>query len=141
MTQGLKYIVLAFLMVAVTITGSMADVINKGREGQRVDITRNLEYDKITIVDFFSDYCGPCHSMADLLDVLEATDDSVSIHRVDIDRPGASGIDWNSPVARQYGIESVPFLVILDDDGNVLFSGDEARAIIEDHMQSTFGGR
>ena len=50
--------------------------------------------------------------MSQTLEELDRVDDGLIVKKVSIDRPGVSGIDWNSPVAEQYDIQSVPHLVI-----------------------------
>ncbi len=129
-----KNIILTLLAVALSLAVASAEVINDA--GQEVDITDHVVRGKVTIVDFFSDKCGPCHSMGDLLTVLEGLEEGVVVKRVDIDRPGSDSIDWESPVVKQYGITSVPYLAIFDDEGDLVLHGDEAREFVVEYFQS-----
>lgn len=131
----LKSLLLTLMFVSLITAHASADSIN--RPGQRVDISQFTTRGKATIFDFYSDYCGPCHSMAEVLDIVEMGDDSLVVKRINIDRPNSNGIDWSSPVAKQYGITSVPYLVIYDGD-ELFLQGDEARAFLEEYIQETY---
>jgi hypothetical protein len=54
--------------------------------------------------------------------------------KVDINRPGVKKIDWDSPVAKQYGMGSIPRFKIYGPDGKLIAEdiGDSkpARAMV-----------
>ena len=57
------------------------------------------------LVDFFAEWCGPCKMMPPILhEVKQALGDAVTIIKVDVDKNGS--------LAHQYGIQSVPTLMI-----------------------------
>lgn len=95
--------------------------------GEKVDIKQHLVAGKITIVDFYSDYCPACRMLAPELEELVAKRSDIAVVKVDVNRPNVEGIDWNSPVARQYKLEALPHLVIFDKDGKEIASGEAAR--------------
>ena len=49
---------------------------------------------------------------------------------VDLNRPGVEGIDWESPVAQQYGMNSIPHFKVFGPDGKLQAEGKEARALV-----------
>ncbi len=101
-------------------------VINKENPGEEIDIREFIQPDKTTIFDFFSEYCGPCKRISPMLVRLDSKRDDIIVHQVDINRPEIRGIDWDSPVAKQYNIHSVPYFMIYDPSGNLTHQGQEA---------------
>jgi len=60
------------------------------------------------LVDFSAEWCGPCQMMPPILkEVKDKMGESVTILKMDIDR--------NPAVASQYGIQSVPTLIVFCD--------------------------
>jgi len=45
---------------------------------------------------------------------------------VDINRPSVRGIDWTSPVAKQYQVRWVPFFRVYGGDGKIILEGHAA---------------
>lgn len=102
--------------------------------GQRVTITDHIVAGKTTIFDFYSDYCPPCRTLSPRLEELDRKHDDIVVIKVDINRPGVRGIDWDSPVAEQYGIRTVPHVVIYGPNGRMLAEGAAARSRVEAWM-------
>ncbi|MCP5103278.1 MAG: thioredoxin family protein [bacterium] len=96
------------------------------RPGEEVDIERMLARNKITIFDFYSRYCGPCVKISPLLERLDRKRNDLVVVKIDINRPGVRGIDWKSPVIKQYGIRSIPYFIIYDDGGSRTHEGRAA---------------
>mgnify|MGYP001766431297 CR=1 FL=1 len=96
--------------------------------GEPVDIERHLVKGKTVIFDFYSEYCPPCRRIAPRLAQLGTRRTDVVVVKVDINRPGVQGIDWNSTVARQYGLRSVPHFIIYSPEGKRIAEGKEASA-------------
>ncbi|MEA3400156.1 MAG: thioredoxin family protein [Armatimonadota bacterium] len=94
--------------------------------GKEVSLEDHVVAGKITIFDFYSDYCPPCRVISPKLEELAARRDDIAVVKVDINRPGVSGIDWQSPVARKYSLHSIPHFVIYDADGRVMAEGRRA---------------
>lgn len=95
-------------------------------QGQEVQITDYVVEGKTTVFDFTSKFCPPCERMSPLLDKLHADRADVVVVKVDINRPDVRGIDWRSPVARQYSLNSIPHFKIYGPDGKLQVEGDEA---------------
>ncbi len=64
-----------------------------------------INADKPVVVDFWAEWCGPCKMIAPALDELAGElQDSVKIAKVNVDE--------NPQLAAQYGIRSIPTLMI-----------------------------
>lgn len=62
----------------------------------------------VVLVDFFATWCMPCRMMAQILeDVAEELGDKAKIIKVDVDE--------SSNLAKQFGVMSIPTLVIFKD--------------------------
>ena len=61
----------------------------------------------LVLVDFFATWCGPCKMLGPVLEDIASDRDSIDIVKVDIDE--------SMNLARQYGIMSVPTLVLFKD--------------------------
>jgi len=104
---------------------SVGYLINKDNPGQEIDIRRFVQRDKTTIFAFYSE-SDSSQRIFSMLMRLDSNREDIIIHRVDINRPGIQGIDWESPLARQYNLRSVPYLMIYDPSGNLTHKGQDA---------------
>lgn len=100
-------------------------------QGQKVDLSQFLIKGRITIFDFTSEYCPPCRGYADPLYQLHRKRTDVAVVKVDINRPEIHRIDWESPVAEQYELRSLPHFKIFGADGKLLAEGQEARQVVD----------
>jgi thiol-disulfide isomerase/thioredoxin len=98
--------------------------------GAEVKITDYLVSGKTTIFDFTSQYCPPCRAVAPLLEKLHQTRDDIVVVKVDINRPSVKGIDWDSPVAKQYELGSVPHFKVYGPDGKLMAEGKPASQLV-----------
>jgi thiol-disulfide isomerase/thioredoxin len=85
-----------------------------------------LQKGKITVVDFYSDYCPPCRQISPLLTKLDKQRQDLVVLAVDINRKEVKGIDFYSPLARQYNLQFVPYFRIYNADGKLTAEGQEA---------------
>ena len=107
---------------------------NRGREGQEINPKSLAVPGRPVVVDFYSAFCPPCLKLAPRLERL-ANKTNVVVMKVNINRPGIREIDWQSPVARQFGLKTVQYLVLLDPKGKMMAEGEPAREIVEKQMQ------
>ncbi len=98
--------------------------------GAEVNILDYLVPGKTTVFDFTSEYCPPCRGISPHLDKLHASRSDIVVVKVDLNRPDVKGIDWASPVARQYGMKSIPHFKVYGPDGKLVAEGKEARQLV-----------
>ena len=61
--------------------------------------------EKPVLVDFFADWCSPCHAMSPVLkDIANTYSDKIKVIKVDIDK--------NPAVSNTYKIISIPTLIL-----------------------------
>jgi len=89
-------------------------------QGSEVALSDYLVPGKTVIFDFTSKYCGPCQAYNEPLADLHAKRADLVVVKVDINRPDVRGIDWESPVARQYDLHSIPHFKVYGPDGKLL---------------------
>ena len=88
--------------------------------GERIELADYLVPGKTVIFDFTSKYCPPCQIYEEPLKALHQKRDDIAVVKVDINRPGVKKIDWDSPVAKQYQMGSIPRFKIFGPDGKLL---------------------
>ena len=98
--------------------------------GAKVTLTDYLVPGKTTVFDFTSQYCPPCRAIAPRLEKLHETREDIVVVKVDINRPNVKGIDWDSPVAQQYNLQSVPQFKVYDPSGKLVSEGKPASQLI-----------
>lgn len=70
-----------------------------------------LNSNKLTVVDFFATWCGPCQMLAPVLEKLSKEQNDLNIFKVDIDE--------SVELAIKYQVEVVPTLVIFKNGNPV----------------------
>jgi thioredoxin 1 len=81
----------------------MADAVTETSFEQDV-----LKSDKAVLVDFWAEWCGPCHAVAPILDkIAEEHADELKLVKVNIDE--------NQELAQRYGVMSIPMMVLFKD--------------------------
>lgn len=88
--------------------------------GAPVKLTDYLVPGKTVVFDFFSQYCGPCVQISPELEKLHAKRADIVVVKVDINRPDVKGIDWKSPVAQQFLLQSIPHFKVYGPNGKLL---------------------
>lgn len=91
----------------VMANSAIVDIRQGGRRISKQDL---VVPGKITVVDFYADWCGPCKQAAPYLEAF-AKDPDVVLRKVDI-------VDWRSAVTKQWNIRSIPSMRVYDRNGN-----------------------
>jgi thiol-disulfide isomerase/thioredoxin len=128
MTRGLRIFALAAggIVAAAALLGAYA--LSRAQHGgadvrviahgDRVDIQAHAVLGKYTVFDFYAVWCPPCRALSPALEKLASRNTgSLAIRKVDI-------VDWTMPVAEQYGIEELPYLVLFDGSGRKVADGE-----------------
>ncbi|WP_447642706.1 MULTISPECIES: thioredoxin [Chitinophagaceae] len=67
-----------------------------------------LESDKLTVVDFWAEWCGPCRAIGPVIEELaNEYADTVKVGKVNVDN--------NPNVSVNYGITSIPAILFIKD--------------------------
>jgi thiol-disulfide isomerase/thioredoxin len=126
-------------------SGPPAEVDGPTVDGGRFDVTKHRG--QVVLVDFWATWCGPCKAELPNLRALrkkyrddglrlvsvsldERRDDLILYLKKDplpwpqifFDEPAKRGWDKN-PLARKYGVKAIPFVLVVDREGNVVASG------------------
>ena len=73
-------------------------------EGTNENFKELINQDKITIVDFWAEWCGPCRMLGPILDTVAKERADIQVVKVDVDS--------NSELSSEYGIRSIPAVYI-----------------------------
>ena len=102
-------------------------------DGHRLDIAGVLAPGKVTIVDFYADWCGPCHVLeARLQHLMNGSKPNLAVRRVNIGK-------WDNDAAKQateLRAEALPYIRVYDGRGKFVTAvtggmWDEVLAAIE----------
>jgi thiol-disulfide isomerase/thioredoxin len=129
----LPFLFSAFFTFVATAT---ADDHQKGPDplrishGAEVNLADYLVPGKTTIFDFTSKYCPPCQAISPKLDELHKKRDDIAVVKIDINREDTKKIDWQSPVAQQYKLHSIPHFKIYSPEGKLVAEDKKASEIV-----------
>ena len=85
------------------------EVIKLNNENFKTEV---LESNKVVLIDFYADWCGPCKMMSPVIDeIANEVSENVKVCKLNVDE--------TQDIAIQYNVMSIPTLVIIKD-GNVV---------------------
>lgn len=74
--------------------------------------TEVLKCDKVVIVDFWAEWCGPCRALAPVLDkIAEENPDTIKVCKVNVEE--------EPQLAAKFNIRNIPFMCVFKDGQKV----------------------
>jgi len=100
--------------------------------GEQVDLPSLMTPGKITVVDFYAEWCGPCRQIGPQLEQLAKTDADVVLIKIDI-------VNWETPVTRQFDIQSVPNVRVFGRTGAQLGDATSDVSLVKSRVEQAKG--
>ena len=133
------FVILAMMLVGITsVNAQIPSVQLKTLAGETVDASTLSNGGKPFIVSFFATWCMPCaKEMTSVSKVYDTWKNETGVKYIAIstDQPQTAGkvkpwiegkgfkfdvlLDSNAELARHYGVQSIPYILIFDGDGNL----------------------
>ena len=139
---------------ATAIGSKAADFEAPNPDGKMISLKKSLG--KVTIIDFWASWCGPCRKENPNVVAMynELHSKGLNIIGISLDKEGQANkwIDainkdqltwthvsnlkgWNDPIALMYNVKSIPATFILDSKGNIVaknLRGEELKAKVKE---------
>ena len=88
--------------------------IASASEGEKIDVAKVVVPGKITLVDYWAEWCSPCHLLDARLQHLVQANPKLAVRRVNIGK-------WDNAAAKQatssFHVESLPYVRVYDARG------------------------
>ncbi len=87
-----------------------------------------LDTDKLVVVDFWAEWCGPCRMISPIIEDLSKEYDGKAVI-------GKVNVDHHSQVSMKYGVRSIPTILLIKN-GEVVDKhvGATTKAVLEEKM-------
>lgn len=133
------FFTLIFLITFTTVYSQLPNVQLKNIKGETVSISE-LPKGKPIIINFWSTWCSPCKRELNVINEVYSEwveETEVTLYAVSIDdqrtvdrvKPYVNSNSWeyevlldtNSELKRAFGVNSVPFTILVDCDGKIVY--------------------
>src|SRR5262245_53148066 len=123
-----------------SVQGPAPSFTLEDRDGRRVSLSHFRG--RPVLIDFWASWCGPCRKSMPEIEQLyrKYRSNGLQVVGINIEGRGPRSLDylaaggytfpilfdsgnWSSPVARSYGVRSIPRTFLIDGDGNILYAG------------------
>jgi copper chaperone CopZ/thiol-disulfide isomerase/thioredoxin len=88
--------------------------IASASEGDKIDVSKTLVPGKVTILDYWAEWCSPCHLLDARLQHLVAGNPRLAVRRINVGK-------WDNAAARQatseFRLEALPYVRVYDARG------------------------
>ena len=88
--------------------------IASASDGEKIDVAKVVVPGKITVLDFWAEWCSPCHLLDTRLQHLAHANPRVAVRRVNVGK-------WDNPAGHQattaFRVESLPYVRVYDARG------------------------
>ena len=109
--------------------GDKGDIKIIRNKGANMAMSQVIVLGKITIVDFFADWCGPCKRLSPYLEeMVHNNPTEACLRKIDI-------VNWNTPIVKQYNIKSIPNVRIYDRNGRPIGTPTSSLQEIVDYIE------
>ena len=66
-----------------------------------------MESEKVVLLDFYADWCGPCQMVAPVLAQIAEEREDIVVGKINVDE--------ETQLALKFGVESIPMLAVIKD--------------------------
>jgi thiol-disulfide isomerase/thioredoxin len=156
--QAIKQIEQELRYAAKTAVGAtIPDFSQTTPDGTGLNIMSEVKQHKITIIDFWASWCGPCRQqMPFMIEIYHSLKDKgLGIVGVSLDKnrdawisatkqfnitwPQMSDLKgWENAVVQEFNITSIPYTIVVDQQGKILergLRGKRLKAFIEEQLK------
>ena len=93
------------------------------------NIAEILEKNKITLVDFWAPWCGPCRMLGPIIEELATNNTDMIIGKINVDE--------NSQTAVKYGVRGIPTIIFFKDGQQIdKIVGVKSKAELQEKLDS-----
>ncbi len=127
-------------------------------DGQRVKLSGYVRPGQYNMLEFWASFCGPCRAEIPHLKKLrqQYPDDELHLVSISTDTKEVAwkkaaqeeGMDWvqlndplgnNGPVVNEYRIYGIPFCLVLDPEGRIVFGGNIRGSLLDARLKEVLG--